>query len=388
MQFGGERGNHRHDAGLVGGIHVCHVAADHFTHTADVHLRAIRLGAFDLLAEEHVVAGNADRLAAEIADHADQTRVDLLRQHTRDDVDRLVRGDAESADEFRLQSGLFHRCGDRLAYTQIIKDLQEAKNLLPENYDAAGRTRPNKWAAAALLARVYLYRQSWAQAEGEATEVINAPAYTLLNNPNDVFLAASKEAIWQLVPVNVGFNTAEGNAFVPASATVKPAYAATAALLNAFEPGDTRRTAWLKANTISSVAYYFPFKYKVRSGTALTEYNTVLRLAELYLVRAEARTRQNKLPEAQQDLNVIRSRASLPNTTATTEAGLVLAIEKERQTELFAEWGHRWLDLKRTGRIDAVLSAAKPGWQSTAALYPIPLAELLANPFLTQNPGY
>jgi hypothetical protein len=64
------------------------------------------------------------------------------------------------------------------------------------------------------------------------------------------------------------------------------------------------------------------------------------------------------------------------------------AILHERQVELVAEWGHRWLDLKRVGMADAVFGSEKPGWVGTDTLYPIPAAELTANPKLVQNPGY
>ena len=85
---------------------------------------------------------------------------------------------------------------------------------------------------------------------------------------------------------------------------------------------------------------------------------------------------------------MIRIRAGLAPSTVLTSEQLLTAIEKERRIELFAEWGHRWFDLKRTGRVDAVLSPLKPGWRPDAALFPIPLPEILRNPSLIQNPGY
>jgi len=88
------------------------------------------------------------------------------------------------------------------------------------------------------------------------------------------------------------------------------------------------------------------------------------------------------------DVNIIRQRAGLSPLVLTDKSTLLLAIEKERQTELFSEWGHRWFDLKRTGRADAVLGAEKSNWKSTDALYPIPAVEISKNPKLTQNPGY
>jgi hypothetical protein len=79
----------------------------------------------------------------------------------------------------------------------------------------------------------------------------------------------------------------------------------------------------------------------------------------------------------------------LPNTAANTQSSLLLVIEQERRIEFFAEWGHRWLDLKRTNRADPILGALKPAtWQPTDVLWPIPQDQINLNPSLTQNPGY
>ena len=108
----------------------------------------------------------------------------------------------------------------------------------------------------------------------------------------------------------------------------------------------------------------------------------------MYLIRAEARAEQGNTAGAAADLNIVRQRAGLPPTTATDPAVLLAAILHERQIEFFAEWGHRWLDLKRTGAVTSVLSAEKSHWDVTDALYPIPANELTENPKLVQNPGY
>jgi hypothetical protein len=162
--------------------------------------------------------------------------------------------------------------------------------------------------------------------------------------------------------------------------------------MGSIEPGDERKTNWINSLVIGSTTYYYPFKYKIKSvaaGAPKTEYSVVLRLAEQYLIRAEARANLNNLTGAQSDLNKIRNRAGLPNTIANDVAAILAAVQKERQIELLAEWGHRWFDLKRTGRIDNVLGAIKgSNWQPTDALYPIPQGELLSNSSLTQNPGY
>jgi len=111
-------------------------------------------------------------------------------------------------------------------------------------------------------------------------------------------------------------------------------------------------------------------------------------MSEQYLIRAEARARQGELSNALSDLNVVRNLAGLPNATATTSAAIVAAVLQERQWELFTEYGHRFFDLKRTATLNSVLSSVKLGWNSTDQLWPLPEAELLVNPNLTQNQGY
>jgi hypothetical protein len=289
--------------------------------------------------------------------------------------------------DYRVNAAL-PRAPNALVYAQVVEDLQKAVQLLGEGYPSSGRVRPNKWAAAALLARVHLYQGQWAEAEAQSSAVIGSGLYPL-PAPDKVFTAGSAETIWSLVPVSTSANTAEGATFIPASATARPALALTPQLLGAFKTGDGRKSAWTKTVTVAGQPYTYPFKYRIRSGGApYGEHNIVLRTAEQYLIRAEARAEQDRLTEALQDLNVVRQRAGLPPSAAATKEALLRAIEEERQVELMTEWGHRWLDLKRWGRADAVLGPLKGGWQSTAVLYPIPQAELLVNPALTQNPGY
>jgi hypothetical protein len=162
--------------------------------------------------------------------------------------------------------------------------------------------------------------------------------------------------------------------------------------LNAFEVGDKRKASWVISGTQDGQPWSHPFKYKsTSSDTVLTEYYTVFRLAEQHLVRAEARAKLGKLTaanSAESDINIIRDRAGLGPTTAQTKEELLAAVAQERRVELFSEWGHRWFDLKRTGKADEVLSLIKPGWQPEDKLYPIPYDERQLNPNLTQNPHY
>lgn len=307
------------------------------------------------------------------------------------------------------------RAGQAKVYEQIVADLLKARDLLNPNYVGrdmlpyalnAERVRPNRAAATALLARVYLYMGNQdAATEATATEVINQTDLYGLLPLNDMFLKNSREAIWQLQPVRNGRNTDNGFMFVlpeqgpngtttingnPVSLNID--------LVNAFDAGDIRAEMgnWINSvTTPSGLTYHYPFKYKVKAVAEVSEYEMVLRLAEQYLIRAEARAMQNKLTgpnSAASDLNIIRERAGLPPTTATTQTELLDAILKERRVELFAEWGHRWLDLKRTGKVDEVMEVATgekgSTWRSFQQWYPLPYNDILRGPNLKQNPGY
>lgn len=291
--------------------------------------------------------------------------------------------------DYRVNESL-PRTAQALVYQQLVTDLNEASNLLPVTYSLNERVRPTRWAALALLSRIYLYTGNWSGAENTATQVIQSGLHTLTSSPGQVFLKNSTEAIWQLPPSYLFVNTWEGNLFLPATSSSTPTFILRPELINNFEAGDQRQTAWVASRTFQSQLVYHPTKYKVRGNNApVTEYYTVLRLAEQYLVRAEARLQQNKVSECTADLNMIRARAGLPPTSANTTPALLLAIEQERKIELMLEWGHRWYDLKRTNRATGILAPVKgSNWQATDMLWPIPIKQLQANPFLVQNPGY
>lgn len=275
----------------------------------------------------------------------------------------------------------------------IINDLKLAKSILNTDYDFFGkeRVRVNKWAAAALLARVYLYAGNWKDAAEEASLVIAKSELYEILPLEKVFLKNSKEALWQIMPIDQGKNTKEGEMFVLDAKPVT--LALNADFANGFEAGDLRRGSWVGVYTKGAERWFYPFKYKIKYyGSPLEEYSMVLRLAEQYLIRAEANAMLNLLPAAVKDVDVIRERAGLTKIAVLKpmidKMGLLNVIANERKSELFAEWGHRWLDLKRTGKIDEELGHRKLEWLSTDALYPIPESQIKLNPFLIQNPGY
>ncbi|HXB09038.1 MAG TPA: RagB/SusD family nutrient uptake outer membrane protein [Puia sp.] len=275
-------------------------------------------------------------------------------------------------------------------YGLILADLTAARTMLKAAYPSAGRARINLYTADAFLAKVFLYRGDWLDAANTAGEAINSNQYSLVTDLTKVYLDGSTEAIWQLPGKGTSTQTTEAATLIPFSNFSVPNYTIAATLLSAFETGDARRQNWLASSTIGGKTYYYAYKYRNRLATAATtEDYMMFRLGELYLNRAEALANQGKTDSALADLNKIRVRAALPAiTTVASQAALLTVIAHERQVELFCEWGARWFDLKRTGTIDSVLGAEKPGWQSFDALYPIPQTEITDNSFLTQNQGY
>src|SRR5579863_4414196 len=116
-----------------------------------------------------------------------------------------------------------------------------------------------------------------------------------------------------------------------------------------------------------------------------------LRLGELYLIRAECEAQTGDFADATRDVNAIRERAGLNDTSGNDISTLMSIIDHERQVELFAEdWGDRWLNLKRRGTVDSVMIIVTPekggsGWQSFQQYYPISITEIQADPNLKQT---
>ena len=304
-------------------------------------------------------------------------------------------------------------------YEQIIADLKESISLFSEPEAAVmGKTRANKVAAQALLARAYLYIQDWGNAESYADQVIANPACkleslkktfepnsqeTLLQlsiNPSiDVGTTAEMKHLLPIFPLSLlpladqefFLDPANYEGFLPA---LTPRIIVLEKLVNAFEPIDERKSTWLDYNSSPDAAPYFGKKTYYankypKSESDKTNY-VLIRLAELHLIRAEARAMLNKTSLAAEDIDLIRNRAGLDKIMVADQQSLLTAIAQERRVELFAEWGHRFFDLKRTGKALSVLSAV-PGKQGITAddlLFPIPPLEILANSNLTQNPGY
>jgi hypothetical protein len=280
---------------------------------------------------------------------------------------------------------------------QMLSDKFLNSSLLPfEPNTLMERVRPTKWAASALLARIYLYNKDYINAEKETSEIVQSSLFDLISL-NDVFKSNSGEAIWQLQPTNTENYTADGQFYNLPKEGWGDSYPVILSknLISSFDSNDNRRKAgnWVNLITINGDSLYYPYKYKSFAlSSEKSEYIMVFRLAEIYLIRSESRIHLNKNDLAKEDLNKIRFRAGISNIKFSQSDSLLNAVYRERRNELFTEWGHRWMDLKRTELVDQTMSLITPqkggAWKSDYKLYPILFLDIKKNINLKQNPGY
>lgn len=269
-------------------------------------------------------------------------------------------------------------------YTQIEKDLEEAVTLLPETRLNGRATRG---AANALLARVYLDEGKNDKARDKATAVIGAGAgvlYGLNASFADNFRTKnSKESIFELQST---INSTNSLAFwyFPSALGGRFGFSPSKSLCQAFEATDVRRGI-----TMGFTGTALLTCDNVRYGNKYTRINTqddnlpVLRLAEMYLIRAEANARLGAADNiVLADINAVRARASATPSVAAGKTALLDAVLAERRLELAME-DQRFFDLRRFGVATTVLAIA-----DTKLVFPIPQSERDVNPNLTQNAGY
>jgi hypothetical protein len=308
--------------------------------------------------------------------------------------------------DYRI-NGITKKTSVAQVYEQIIADLHDAQNLLASDYSFSNneKVRVNKYAATALLARVCLYRNDYSEAEKQSSAVINNTVLYNLSTLAGTFLKNSSDAIWQLSRDNGNAKDAITFTFnsTPSNAALRSSWVLS------LDPKDQRKVNWIGIRISGANTFYYATKYKITTASPITEYSMVLRLAEQYLIRAEARINlPGKIAQGITDLNILRNRASAPPpnnldplSLALSKDDAMIALENERRIELFAEWGHRWMDLKRwpsrlspddntLNRADDVLQILKIGWKKEWKLYPIPQVQILNDPAMAnaQNPGY
>ena len=258
--------------------------------------------------------------------------------------------------------------------TQIVQDLEEAVSILPTGKDPG---RATKGAANALLARVYLEGGSYSQARDKATTLISDPTYSLLADFADNFTTKhGSESIYE-IQFTVNNNNSLAFWYFPTTLDGRLGFSPTAELYNLYGPTDTRRDASIRIDGSTRYVYKYP---SIASGN---DNVILLRLAEMYLIRAEANARLGADDSTVlADINMIRERAGATPVSVSGQAALLDAVLAERRLELAFE-GLRFFDLRRFGEAQTKLAI-----DANHLLFPIPQGERDTNPNLDQNPGY
>jgi hypothetical protein len=288
-------------------------------------------------------------------------------------------------------------------YTKVIADLEEASSLLKESGIDRAPYRINVWAAKALLAKAHMMKLDYAAAKPILKDIIDNSKWKLLSN-GDYQAAWSKK-----------YNAAANTEFIFAISNLATDYAATGSLgyiyvqagygdlrantsiVRLYGAGDVRGKAFFTAGTGTQTSYTFVNKYPFREGSNGLSDIPMVRLSDVYLYYAEACSQTSEQSIAIEYLDKIRKRAD-PSAAASTESGtdLLEKILLERRKELAYE-GEYLFDLKRYKKVIAAPNASATNrnvvdggipYPSERRAFPIPQAELDANPNIAPNPGY
>ncbi|WP_345229955.1 RagB/SusD family nutrient uptake outer membrane protein [Olivibacter ginsenosidimutans] len=308
-------------------------------------------------------------------------------------------------------------------YQQIYSDLDTAYDAGLPSYPLVDKGRPSREAVNALYAKAALYNEDWATALEKAESVISSGVYSLVSTELELFNYAKedenrKEMIWayEADPISPG-NGHQLVGLCGPTGSAAPEYAVTSYgsmfaymdFYNSFDPKDGRRellaTSYInKSGDVVPQAQITPItkdgvlikKYQDPVSTTGTICNIpILRLADVYLIAAEAEAHVNgPTSKAYDYVNMIRHRAGLADlSTGLSQEAFLTAVIQERAWEFFAE-GDRWYDLTRTGTfVDVVKKATNTVYptrnvQAKYRYFPIPQDEINANSELVQNPDW
>lgn len=255
-------------------------------------------------------------------------------------------------------------------YTQVISDLIDAYNLLPD----ANGVRADKYAAAAILARVYLQQGNYEQAKDFANDVIVNSGNGLMPNYNAVFDTDdnTNETIFSWIITEQEGNNRQNTHFATEALGGRGGdISITQDYLDLFDSNADQRKAYVYTDSGLTLSTKFVRQY------ANTQQ---IRLAEMYLIRAECNFRLGTSTGATalEDINTVRNRSSAPSLTSLT----LNIILNERERELGFE-GFLLHDYKRTQRNIGGLP-----YNDNKLVFPIPQSAIDRNPLLNQNPGY
>lgn len=303
-------------------------------------------------------------------------------------------------------------------WTAIEKDLTDAESVLPVTYSSPTDIgRATKGAAQALHAKVAMYQKKWSDVKTFTDAVINSGAYSLFNNYASLFSITNKlssESVFEIqADLIIG---AENGASFPWSQNSECQTpenqngwgwnVPSLDLLDAFAlDNDNNRmnaTVIMVPETVGgdniiqsgnnnsryNQKSYVPSSFYISGYPRGCQKNILaIRYADVLLMNAEANNESGNAALAAATLNMVRTRAGLPATTATEQADLRTAIWNERRLELAME-NDRYFDVIRQGRAAAIFGTK--GWTANKnEVWPIPYNEiLLSGGKLSQNQGY
>jgi starch-binding outer membrane protein, SusD/RagB family len=267
-------------------------------------------------------------------------------------------------------------------YAQVLKDLEQAERLLPETTNRNKATKKTVWA---LRARYHLYRQEWDQAESYASKIISDTQNYSLLKPYSAFFAnnavGTAESVFELA-YTVSSTNGHSNWWLPPALGGRREWSPNGQLVTLLSSPVTGggRKDLLGQTAAPGNLWYGKLYYRTPRGT---DPAYIIRTAELYLIRSEARAQQNKLSEALLDLNAVRDRAALSPFTSENRDEVLAAIGQERRLE-FAFETDRWFELVRSGKVATTLGIT----DANKYVFPIPTSEIVANSAIIQNEGY
>ncbi|MEH6306949.1 RagB/SusD family nutrient uptake outer membrane protein [Olivibacter sp. CPCC 100613] len=272
-------------------------------------------------------------------------------------------------------------------YQQIITDLQDASTL-PDNYgdDATSKGRATSFAAKALLAKVQLYdgqiTGDYSQAASLSQEIINSQRFVLISDFASIWTTENtQESIFELQFDNQATNPL---ASVSNDNPSMLFYARGNTVYEKYTAEDKRRDFTVKSG--SRDRFYIG---KFPKASPPTQNLPVIRIAEIYLIHAEAQARTDGMisDAAYNSYKAVQGRAGLtsaPINSFGSVENFIIAVQEEKERELMFE-GEAWFDFCRTGlALDRMLVKKDPNYY----LYPIPSSQIVLNGELTQNPGY
>ena len=255
-------------------------------------------------------------------------------------------------------------------YTQVISDLTAAYAKLP----VSNGIRADKYAAQAILARVYLQQGNYTAARDAATDVIQNSGHSLMSDYKAVFSNDdnTSETIFSWVVTNQESSNEQVTHFASESLGGRGGdISISQAYINKFDSNLDKRRGFSYVDASLTLSSKFARQFANAEQ---------VRLAEMYLIRAECNFREGTTIGATPlaDITTVRTRSSAPALVALT-LDLIL---NERELELGLE-GFALHDYKRTQRNIGGLA-----YNDNKLIFPIPQSAIDRNPLLTQNLGY